>query len=99
MLSSSIAYLKEFCMLICKKNNKNDYVDVDSLCQVASRPPVCFILPKTENQQVRHSLNRDKVKTTNQKNAHLIACELPSYLVQMLSRLQTYYCYLYSQIK
>ncbi len=62
------------------KSNKNDFVDAEAICEAASRPSMRFVQPRTETQQamralhrVRESLVRDKVKTTNQMHAFLLA--------------------------
>lgn len=61
------------------KTNKNDFADAEAICEVASRPSMQFVQPRTESQQamhalhrVRESLVRDRVKTTNQIQAFLL---------------------------
>ncbi len=61
------------------KSNKNDFVDVEAICEAASHPSIRFVQPQIEAQQatralhrVRESLIKDKVKTTNQMHAFLL---------------------------
>ncbi len=61
------------------KNNKNDFIDAEAICEAASRPTMRFVSPKTEEQQtisalhrVRQSLVRERVVLNNQIQAFLL---------------------------
>jgi len=61
------------------KNNNNDFVDAEAICEAASRPSMRFVAPKTESQQtlsalhrVRDSLVHDRGRSTNQIHGFLL---------------------------
>ena len=61
------------------KSNKNDFVDVEAICEAASRPSMRFVTPKNEAQQtlsalhrVRESLVRDRTRACNQIHGFLL---------------------------
>src|SRR5471032_2173240 len=41
------------------KSNKNDFVDAEAICEVASRPTMRFVTPRTESQQTLSVLHRN----------------------------------------
>ncbi|MFM0504986.1 IS110 family RNA-guided transposase [Paraburkholderia caffeinilytica] len=60
-------------------SNKNDFVDAEAICEVAARPVMRFVTPRTEAQQtfsalhrVRESFVQDRVKTVNQIHGFLL---------------------------
>ena len=61
------------------KSNKNDFVDVEAICEAASHLSMRFVTPKTESQQtlsvlhrLRESLVRDRTKTVNQMHGFFL---------------------------
>lgn len=61
------------------KNNKNDFVDAEAICEAASRPSMRFVSPKDESQQllsalhcVRQSLMQERIRAGNQIHAFLL---------------------------
>jgi len=61
------------------KNNKNDFVDAEAICEAASRPSMRFVCPKDESQQLlaalhclRQSLMQERIRAGNQIHAFLL---------------------------
>ncbi|CAH2904520.1 MAG: Mobile element protein [uncultured Paraburkholderia sp.] len=61
------------------KNNKNDFIDAEAICEAASRPSMRFVSPKDESQQllsalhcVRQSLMQERIRAGNQIHAFLL---------------------------
>lgn len=61
------------------KENKDDFINAEAICEAASRPTMRFCTPETEAQQVlsslhrvRESLVRDRVKASNQIHGFLL---------------------------
>nr|QTX14143.1 Mobile element protein [Klebsiella pneumoniae] len=59
----------QFVRPFVKKQQKNDFVDAEAICEAASRPSMRFVQPRTESQQAMRALHRvrespvqDKVK-------------------------------------
>ena len=85
-MARKLAELRHFPKLISPqfirpfdKSHKNDFVDVEAICEAASPPSMRFVQPRTESQQAMRALHRvreplvqDKLKTTNQMHAFLL---------------------------
>lgn len=40
------------------KTNKNNFIDVEAICEAASRPSMRFVKPRIESQHTMHTLHR-----------------------------------------
>lgn len=51
------------------KSNKNDYIDVEAICEAASRPAMRFVEPRTEAQQFLAALHRTREGLVTERTA------------------------------